>query len=127
MQRDGRSSLTSFVRTMSTEVKALASDMHLAELLACIRGGDTAGASKSAEQCKRLGVLDSRCANHGACGQFALRAPPLWLAVYQQDESLVEALLRHGAAPDATSSTCPGNGRSCALRKGELLLACCNI
>lgn len=60
-----------------------------------------------------LEALNSRCAPHGALGQFALCAPPLWLACYLSDHATVRELLRSGRCDtNPVACGCSGGGHA---------------
>ena len=103
---------------ITSQLKELAADVHLSELLRAVRkGSGSAEVQQWLSHCS-LEALNSRCAPHGFSGPFALSAPPLWLACYRGDHASVQALLQSGeCAVNAVSCACPGAGRpkGCAL------------
>ena len=103
-----------FVHGLSTAIKDLASDVHLAELIRAARRSNGADVSSWGTLCRDR--IDSRAARPGcfAAGCFALTAAPVWLAAYRGDEAIVKELLRHSADPDARCRAC-GGGRSCSV------------
>lgn len=103
------SSFASLVADLSTQVKSLASEVHLAELQSAVRKQDRAAVSHWAKLCAdRHSTIDRRSDSHAFSGIFALTAPPVWLAVYKGDIACARSLLAHRADPNAVAVACPG-------------------
>lgn len=99
---------------MTAGLKDLASDVHAYELASAVRRRDSAAVEEWGKLCAKCdNGLDARASKHVFGGQFALTAPPIWLAAYKGDVAMVEALLKAGASADAKASTC--GGRRCAV------------
>jgi len=111
---DDACTLRAAVLGVAAKTEELAREVHLADLFAAVREQNLRLVAKSGAECARFGVIDRRCGPHRGAGCFALSAPPLWLAVYQGQQAVVEALLGTGAAdPNARAQSCAGVG--CAL------------
>jgi hypothetical protein len=94
----------------------LASDVAVAELVTAAKRDDAQACAHWGALCAKSGALDQREANHcTGDGALLLSAPPLWLAVYREDHSLVLQLMRAGADPDACASACAGGSHACAI------------
>ena len=88
--------------------------MHLSELLRTVQNPrcSSAEVQQWVPHCS-LEALNSRCAPHGALGQFALCAPPLWLACYLSDHATVRELLRSGRCDtNPVACGCSGGGHA---------------
>ena len=82
-------------------ISQVASEVVVAELMGSAKRNDAHACARWGAQCAKVEMLDWRAANHcTGDGALLLSAPPLWLAVYREDHSLVLALLRAGADPD---------------------------
>lgn len=128
-----RETFASLVSGLASDLKDLASTVAIAELLRAVRKGNLEGITHWGGQCSRA-ELDSRCAPHCVGHPFALCATPLWLAVYNKNVSMVEALLQSMQGSDeatknigAAAVVCPGAGHSKDCTVGGLTvlhLAC---
>ena len=110
------------MNTLASQIKELATDVHLAELLRAVRK-ESAEVPQLVSLCS-LEALNSHCAPHGGTGPFALSAPPLWLACYRGDRATARELLRTGRCDvNAVACGCSGGGRAkdCKLGGSSVL------
>ena len=110
--REGRVGLAA-LQELTSGIKDLAAEVHMAELLRSVRHRDSGATAKWGRLCQD--GINTRAAQHSAGGLFALCAPPVWLATYRGDRAMLEVLLGHHADADATATVCTGDGRSCAV------------
>ena len=101
-------SFQELLQGLSSQVRDLASEVHLAELQSAVRKQDGAAVSRWGKLCAESHCLDARGSTHSIAGLFALNASPLWFAVYRQQIDVAEALLRANGDPNTSANACLG-------------------
>ena len=101
-------SFQEILQGLSSQVRDLASEVHLAELQSAVRKQDGAAVSRWGKLCAESHCLDARGSTHSIAGLFALNASPLWFAVYRQQIDVAEALLRANGDPNTSANACLG-------------------